>query len=139
MSSSPTIGIMSCSQLAYLAKVAANLLKEISSGKMDATVFPRGILADMKVFLNSAAEEAKYRIFGKMPSNPPAAITHYLHAVEAMTLQNALTSSGETLVLISLFINDLDGDPHAFSMEEMRYAGYVADFFEALLAIVSRR
>ncbi len=130
------VGVVPVSQYHCMAIQAAEVLSRIAKGELPAKDFPKGVLHDIKAFLGSATEEAKYQLYGRFPSNPSASMRNRRYAVDALHASgincfNYVGNIDAILLLVSLIFCDLS-EPHVLTGAEMIMAGELARFFGAL-------
>jgi hypothetical protein len=139
MSETIAVGVVPAWHWESIAVQARGALLKIANGDLEAKDFPRGVMFDARAFLDSALEEAKYRLYGKTPSNPPASLNNYLYAMVAFGVMGCpltgmpLWYPDLELLVLAQFIHDLDEPPHQLTDEERQMASKAAQFFGGLV------
>ncbi|MDE2019017.1 MAG: hypothetical protein KGJ13_01570 [Patescibacteria group bacterium] len=136
MSKTMTVGVVPIQHWHYMASMAEMNFEDVARGVFGPGDFPRGIATDISNFFDSVAEAIYQKLFGIVPSNPPASLQNYIYAKDA--LGNSMIPPGifqisDAAIILLLFIEFFR---HArcggFTPESREMAGRLSVFFGSL-------
>ncbi len=141
MSKTMAVGVVPITDYHCMAVQAAEAFTKMGHGILDPHDFPAGVLGDVKDFWNSVLDEARNRVFGIIPKNPPAAIQNYVYASDVLRRSalepggiflsiEAATETEITLILLGYFIQHFEDIGSRINTEDNGWIWRAAAFFK---------
>jgi hypothetical protein len=144
MSKTITVGVVSVRDRECMAVQAKKALLKITHGELEAKDFPLGVMFEVREFLDSALEEAKHLLYGRIPSNSLVSLNNWNYAVDAFRKSHQFFTGTPVywdpaveLLVLTQFIYDLGGPQHQLTDEEKEAARKAASFFEQLASLAN--